>query len=137
MRAGKRAATTTATWNATADHVSGRKFARRSARSLRDEQRAKTTRLAVVLSLFLALVAATLLVGGRAVIDPMLRAAAEKRQASRVGEIVFTMPDGTFCRHLSFDNETAEITEGAVERCTQSSLRAHTRSASGFAWSAR
>ena len=89
----------------------------------RHEQRAKTTRVVVVLSLFLALLAAALLIGGRSSIDPMLHAAAEARQTHRVGEIVFTMPDGTFCRRLAFDNKTADITESTVHRCPEARPR--------------
>jgi hypothetical protein len=90
--------------------------------------------VAVVLSLFLVFLAATLLVGGRTVLDPMLHAAAEVREANRVSAIVFTMPDGAVCRHFSFDNKTAELTEGAVERCARTDLREPRRSSSGFAW---
>ncbi len=80
-------------------------------RARRDERRAKSVRLAVVLSLFAVLLATALLVG-RAVIDPVLRPAANTRDAKRVGDIVYWMPDGSFCRRLSFDNETASLTEG-------------------------
>lgn len=106
-----------------------------------DEQHAKTARVAVVLTLFLVLLAAALLVGGRAFIDPLLQAAADAREANRVGDVVYTMPDGTFCRHLSFDNTTAELTGGTVERCApdrsieQSTGRA--RATMGFAWGSR
>jgi hypothetical protein len=88
----------------------------------------------LVLSLLLVLLAAALLIGGRAVIDPLLRAAAADREAHRLGEIVFNMP-GTVCRHLSFDNKTAAITEGAVEPCAQDQPQAN--GAMGFAWGAR
>ena len=137
MHAGKRVST--AVRNAPADRVGMRAAPRRTVRGRRDEQRAKMGRLAVVLSLFLALLAAALLVGGRAIIDPLLRAAAEAREANRVGDIVFTTPDGAFCRHLSFDNKTAELTESAVARCPEAKPRGNepARSANGFAWGAR
>jgi hypothetical protein len=96
MRAGERAGTATAAWHVAADHIRGQTFVRPSARMRRHEQHTKTTRLAIVLSLFLVLLAAALLVGGRAFIDPMLRAAAEVREAHQVGEIVLAMPDGTW-----------------------------------------
>ena len=94
--------------------------------------------LAIVLSLFLVLLAAATLVGGRAVIDPMLGAAAEAREANRVGGIVFTMPDGAVCRHLSFDNTTAEMSESSAARCPEARPRGGepARSAKGFAWGA-
>jgi hypothetical protein len=81
--------------------------------------------MAIILSLFLVLLAAALLTAGRAVIDPLLRAAAAARENHRLGEIVFSRPDGTFCRPLAFDKKTAPITEGAVEPCGM-----------GFTWGA-
>lgn len=132
MRAAQEAGTGAVAWVAAADHASAR--ARRAARAQRDDQRTKSTRLAVVLSLFLALLATALLVGGRVLIDPMLRSAAEARGTNRVGAIVYTMPDGIFCRHLSFDNVTAELSEGAVEKCSGDLLSERTRRGSNFAW---
>jgi hypothetical protein len=117
---------------ATVHPVGGRGLARRPPRP--DERQTKAGRLALVLSLLLVLLAAALLIGGRAVIDPLLRAAAADREAHRLGEIVFNMP-GTVCRHLSFDNKTAAITEGAVEPCAQDQPQAN--GAMGFAWGAR
>ena len=103
----------------------------------RNEQRAKSTRLAVVCSLFLVLVAAALLVGGHAVIDPLLQSAAAARESRRVGDIVYSMPDRTFCRHLSFDNATAELSEGVVEECPRDLATKRARPPTGFAWRGR
>jgi hypothetical protein len=137
MRAGERAGTSAAASNATTDQYRRQTRGRRSARARRDEREAKTTRLAVVLSLFLVLLAAALLVGGRTFIDPMLHAAAEAREAHRVGEIVFAMPDGAFCRRLSFDNQTAELTGGSVRRCAPGPANDSSRATNGFAWGTR
>jgi hypothetical protein len=136
MRAAERASTTVASWTP-ADRGS-RVAVRRSARVRRDEQHAKNTRVVIVLSLFLAFLAAALLIGGRAFIDPMLRAAVEARQTNRTGEVVFTMPDGAFCRHLSFDNKTAEVTESTIDRCPEARPRVKEPASSkkGFAWGA-
>ena len=132
MRAGQQIGTDTVSWVAAADHASAR--ARRAARAHREDLRAKSARLAVVLSLFLVLLAAALLIGGRVVIDPMLQAAAEARGTNRVGAIVYAMPDGLYCRHLSFDNVTAELTEGAVEKCADELTRGRKSRAPNFAW---
>jgi hypothetical protein len=100
------------------------------------QQHAKAVRTGIVLSLFLVLLMAALLVGGRAIIDPLLQSAASDREANRVGEIVYTMPDGAFCRHLAFDNMTGEVTERTVAQCDQDiGKRTHPRA--GFAWGAR
>jgi hypothetical protein len=105
-------------------------------RTMRDEQHIKGKRLMAVLSLLLVLLAAALLIGGHAVIDPLLRAAAAEREAHGLGETVLSKPDGTFCRHLSFDNKTAAITEGAVESCAQDQPDTRANGAMG-AWGAR
>jgi hypothetical protein len=47
------------------------------------------------------------------------------------------MPDGAFCRHLSFDNKTAELTEGAVEHCARIDPGQAARPTNGFTWGAR
>lgn len=135
MRRGKRADAAISSLSPMANRTMRRTLARRP----RQDDRTKVTRLAVVLSLFLALLAAALLVGGRAVIDPMLRAAAEARETNRVGDIVFTMPDGAFCRHLSFDNRTAEIIESTSERCPEARPggRGSPQLTKGFAWGVR
>ena len=83
------------------------------------------------------LFAATLLVGGHAAIDPLVQAATEPQDPRGAGSVVFTMPDGIFCRHVSFDNVTAQVTEGPIERCAD---RLHDRTGArpaeqGFAWS--
>ncbi len=128
---------TRAEWLAEAvKHVSVRKLENWSIRARRDEQHAKAVRTGIVLSLFLLLLTGALLVGGRAVIDPLLQSAASDREANRVGEIVYTMPDGAFCRHLAFDNMTGEVTERAIEQCDQKiGKREHARA--GFAWGSR
>lgn len=123
-------------WRGTPKRSSG--TAARRSRVRRDEQHAKNTRVAIILSLFLAFLAAALLLGGRAFIDPMLRAAAEARQSKRMGEVVFTMPDGAFCRHLSFDNKTAEVSESTIDRCPEARPRSKESATvkKGFAWGA-
>jgi len=109
----------------------------RSLRSRRHELRAKTARLVVVLSLFLMLITAAVFIGGRSVIGPMLeKAMARAGDTHRKGAIVFTMPDGTFCRHLAFDNKTAELTESTVLQCPEARPREAAHPPSGFAWEA-
>jgi hypothetical protein len=112
----------------------GRSYVRRGRRG--GERQTKTKRVAVVLSLFLAFLAVMLLAGGRAVIDPLLKAAAVQRQNHRMGDIVFTMRDGTLCRHLSFDNKTAELIEGAVRQCASDGPAENPAASKGFAWGA-
>jgi hypothetical protein len=92
-----------------------------------------------VLSLFLVLTIAAVFVGGRSVIAPILqKAMAQTADVHRKGSIVFTMPDGTFCRHLAFDNKTAELRESTVLQCPEARPRDTARApGGGFAWGAR
>ena len=137
MRAGQQARTNVASPDAVPIPVGGRAIAYRSRRVRRQELQTKNKRLVIVFSLFLALLAAALLVGGRAVIDPLLQRAATKREAYRVGEIVLTMPDGKFYRHLSFDNKTAELSEGVIKQCPPDHPPDRAAAMSGFSWGAR
>jgi hypothetical protein len=101
---------------------------------------ASSTRAVIASSVFIVLLAATLLVGGRAAIDPFLRSTMTARDARANGDIVVTMPDGKFCRHMSFDNATASMVEGTVEPCRTDITRDSNVPASapgGFAWGVR
>jgi hypothetical protein len=53
-------------------------------------------RITIVLLLFLGPLATALLIGGHAIVDQLLRTAADAREASHIGDIVFTMPGGAF-----------------------------------------
>jgi hypothetical protein len=101
-----------------------------------DEERAKSGRVVIVSSLFLVLFTAALLIGGHAAIDPLLQSAVDARETKGTGEVVVTMPDGIFCRHLSFDNVTAEIIEGGIERCANDIAGNRPHAGRGFAWGA-
>ena len=74
-------------------------------------------RVAIVSSLFLIMFGAALLIGGRAAIGPLLQSAADSGEPNSAAAVVYTMSDGVYCRHVSFDNVTAQETEGGIERC--------------------
>jgi hypothetical protein len=137
MRTGERVGTKPQLWVSTAGPVGGRALVRRWTRARRDEQHAKTAGIAVILSLFFAVLGAALLVDSRAFINPLAKSAADAREANRLGEIIYTMPDGAFCRHLSFDNTTGELAEGAIEKCAHNESKERGRTALGFAWGER
>jgi hypothetical protein len=94
--------------------------------------------VAIASTVFLVLFASALLIGGHAAIDPLLRASQAARNAARVGDVVYAMPDGVFCRHMSFDNTTAELTESALEHCSTDAAGQPRpevpHRAKGFAW---
>ena len=104
-------------------------------RQPRARARLDGTHAAIVFSAFLVLFAATLLIGGHAAIDPMLQSAAEVRDFRNSGDIVYTMPDGKFCRHVSYDNETGEQTGGNIRPCDNDIVARNLgRSSRHFTW---
>jgi hypothetical protein len=129
---------TKADWLAVAaGRVGGSKLYRWSRRARRDEQHAKKVRTAIVLSLFLLLLTGALLLGGRAAIDPLIQSVADGREARRLGEIILTMPDGIYCRHVSFDNLTGQLSERIIEQCATDISKRSGRELTGFAWRTR
>lgn len=109
------------------------RFAPGTRSQLHDES-AKSARVAIVSSLFLVLLGAGVLFGGHAAIDPLLQSAVEARQAKGIGEVLYAMPDGIFCRHVSFDNLTAQVTEGSLEHCVKDGGAERLRQATELGW---
>jgi hypothetical protein len=134
MSAAEKVSRDAGAWFVEADHVSVTALARRRSRARMDEERAKSGRVVIVSSLFLVLFVAALLIGGHAAIDPILQSAVDARETKGTGDVVVTMPDGIFCRHMSFDNVTAEIVEGGIERCTKDIAGNRPHTGRGFAW---
>jgi hypothetical protein len=102
----------------------------------RNGAKAGSARVVIVSALFIVLFVATLLVGGHAALDPLLQAAIQPQDPRGAGAVVYTMPDGIFCRHVSFDNVTAQVNEGPVQRCADDFgiAQARARPRQGFAW---
>ena len=124
-------------WTVAAGSVGGRNFMRRATRVRQEEQHAKAVRSAVVVFFFIVLLAMALMVGGRAIIDPLLGDVMDGGDGGRVGHIVLTMPDGTFCRHIDFDNSTGSLSEAGIEPCDPDLSRLRGRTGRGFAWGTR
>ena len=140
MRVVRRTSSEAATWFADMDRASTTLPAKKAKQARLSDDGATSTRAVVASSVFIVLLAATLLVGGRAAIDPFLRSAMATRDARGNGDIVMTMPDGKFCRHMSFDNATASMVEGTVEPCMTDITRDSSGPVSapgGFAWGVR
>ena len=106
------------------------------AQARRGERRTKSVRVTIVLALFVALVAAAAIVG-RPMIDPVLRTVLPERDGRRVAAVLYSLPDGSFCRRLAFDNGTATLTRGAVEQCPANLPKERLRGDRNFAWGAR
>ena len=95
----------------------------------RDEERANSLALVITVSLFVVLFASALMVGTHLQIGPVRRTTT--REANIAGEIVYTMPGGILCRHMTFDNATGEISKADIERCPGD---ADAPRSTGFKW---
>lgn len=94
-----------------------------------------STRAVIVSSFFLVLITTAIMFGGHAAIDPLLRMATAARQSEAVGDVMMPLPDGKYCRHMSFDNKTSEINEGAIEPCPGDIVRGQfRRGGRAFSW---
>jgi hypothetical protein len=134
MRAGESSSTNNAAWFVEENRLSVASLTKRSSPDRFSDGKAASGRIVIVSSLFLVLFVATLLIGGHAAIDPLLQSAADSRETSSVSAVVYTMPDGIYCRHVSFDNVTAEETEGGIERCTSDVSGGRSRSNPAVSW---
>jgi len=135
MYGSERPRANTASWFAEADRGGGARHARNGPRVRPNDNGATSVRAAIVSSLFFILLTASVLFGGHAAIDPLLRSMLTARDSAATGDFISSMPDGDFCRHMSFDNATSEILEGTVERCPEDMSRQHVRNtARGFSW---
>ncbi len=122
-----------AAWFVEPDHASASLRARKGFRVRRDD--ATSTRAVIVSSLFLVLFTTGLLIGGHVAIDPLLHRATAARDTESVGDLIYPMPDGKYCRHMSFDNATSDMIEGTVEPCPENIIRGPSSGTGrGFSW---
>lgn len=135
MSAGKDPGTDTIGWHVEPSG-SGRNARVRFSRTRRSEERANSLGLIVTTSLLFVLFAAAIMFGGHAAIAPLLRHVVTARGAMGRGDIVYAMPDGVFCRHMTFDNATGAVTEGAIEPCAQQMGGGDPLTESRFKWGA-
>lgn len=78
---------------------------------------AKYLRVAVTCAFFAALFIIGSAIGVESMINAPRRQAEAKSASHRVSHVVYTMPDKTFCRHVSFDNVSGRISEEGVRLC--------------------
>jgi hypothetical protein len=132
MHATKGASLRAPSWFAAPDHDGAK--AHRRPRTRRASDGTTSLRAIIASSAFLVLFSVALMIGGHAAIDPLLRSAMTARETKDLGDVVITMADGKFCRHMSFDNATAEIVEGKVGPCPENIARGEFRTYRSFAW---
>ena len=137
MSAGKADNAETMDWYVEPDRFGvPQRTALRSRRRHADE-RANSLAVAITSALLFVLVAGAFMFGGRAAIAPLFERDTAARETNRTGAIVFAMPDGSFCRRMTFDNATAEVTSVVVERCPGSLDVAGGPTAGRFSWGNR
>jgi len=126
----------TVTWFVQPDYAGAKPRARKIWQLRLDDEGSTSAHAVIVASLFLVVLAGSLLFGGHAAIDPILRSAIAARDGRAVGEVVLSTSDGKLCRHMSFDNTTAEMVEGNVVPCPDDIVRDEFRNADrgGFTW---
>ena len=136
MSVGKPAATNSAPWYVQADHVRRISPSLHATHASMNDRRANSLALIITTSLMFVLFASVLLVGGHAIITPLLRAPAVSGTNNR-GDIVYTMPDGTFCQHMTFDNATGRMSAGGINHCDSSVDSGGGNRGGAFKWGAR
>ncbi|HVU42651.1 MAG TPA: hypothetical protein VHD86_16515 [Xanthobacteraceae bacterium] len=136
MSVGKPSATNNAEWYVQADHVRRIGPGLHATQASLNDRRANSLALIITTSLLFVLFASALLVGGHAIITPLLRAPAPGGGTNNRGDIVYTMPDGTFCQHMTFDNATGQISAGGIDRCDPSIGGGGGDRAAAFKWGA-
>lgn len=133
----RRAGSGVATWPADIDRAPAKPAAKKGPQARQGNDGATSTRAVITSSAFIAFIAIALLVGGHAAIDPFLHSDGV-RDPRAASDVVVTMPDGKFCRHMIFDNATASMVEGTIAPCkidiTRDSGSAAPTPPRGFAW---
>jgi hypothetical protein len=140
MSTGQHAGVETIDWYVEPDYVRHDTRPREPLRVRRREDAANSLGLIITTSLLFVLFAAAVTFGGHAAISPLLQEAVAAREAKAVpmtGSIVFTMPDGVYCRYLSFDNGNGEVAGAAIRQCPDQIDEDSAANATGFKWDTR
>lgn len=90
----------------------------------------KFVRVAIICAFFAALFIIASAAGVQSMIEAARRKVEEQHESRRVSHVVYTMPDKTFCRHVSFDNVSGRIKEEGVRLCDPNA----SGQGGGFTW---
>ena len=114
------------------EHALSAAHARRELRRSR-EARTRFWRASIVSTFFIAVLIANLFVGAVVVVGAFRK---EPDTASiAIGRATIPTLDGVFCRHVLFDNRTAETKEDKISRCDdRDDVRSRRRAGSIFSW---
>jgi hypothetical protein len=111
---------------------------RKSGRDFRRAREARTKfwRVIVVSAFFTVVLGANAFIGVAVLVKAAGTNEAQTAAALRIGRVTFPMLDGVFCRHVLFDNNTAQTKEDKVSRCDDRDSRSRRRT-STFNWGGR
>jgi hypothetical protein len=104
-------------------------------RKLRRSREARTGfwRVSIVSAFFVAVLIANLFVGAVVVVGAFRKE--PDSTSTAIGRATIPTLDGVFCRHVVFDNRTAETKEDKVSRCDdRDDAKSRRRSKSTFSW---
>ena len=109
---------------------------RRSGRELRRarETRTKIWRASAVTLFFVVVLGGNLFVGAVLMLKAVRTQAGETATPVRFGRLTYPMLAGVFCRHIVFDNATAQAKEDKVSRCDEDRARARPDRTTSFNW---
>lgn len=140
MRTGEHAGSEPIDWYVEPDYTRLDVRTRESLRARHDQERVNSLGLIITTSLLFVLFAAAVTFGGHAAIVPLLQEAVAARDAQGLpvtGSIVYTMPDGVYCRYLSFDNSSGEFGSAAIRQCPDQAREESPGVMSAFKWNTR
>jgi hypothetical protein len=120
-------------WSDAGRKASGTKLQRAARRSR--EARAEFWRAFIVTTFFIVVIGALLLVGAVVIAGRMQAAKADSAAAShKTARIKRPLGDTMFCQFSVFDNKSAQLIDGGVERCDVPGRIADDDRKSRFSW---
>jgi hypothetical protein len=111
----------------------------RRSRELRHarETRTKIWRVSLVTIFFVVVLGGNLFVGAVLMLKAFRAQAGETAASTAFGRVTYPMLDGVFCRHVLFDNATAQAKEDKVSRCDEDRARERLGRSTTFNWGGR
>jgi hypothetical protein len=109
--------------------------ARRGLRQSR-EARAQFWGLTIISSFFVIVLGTSLFLGAVMVIGTMREddRSSALTETGRTGRIARTLPNGTLCHYMVFDNKTAQTVEDRIGRCDENKPKPKEQKPASFSW---
>ena len=100
------------------------------------EARAQFWGLAVISSFFVIVLGTSLFLGAVMVVGTLHKddTSSALTEIGRTGRIARTLPDGTLCHYVLFDNKTAQTVEDRIGRCDEVKPKPKEQKPAAFNW---